>query len=685
MFSVNAVGNKIATRIRQAEYDPFGLESLMYMGKQCVPMYAHEIKKSSWSQIQWINLPRFAGECCEESRFIINGPASSINAMDYLMAVALEACFPRIELKPTCAPSPFFYQYLITNAGTTGLPTVPETPFPNIQTFIQQAIQPSLNNPPQPAQVLYFYVSNCNSSLPKNTIYIGSQAALTTGLGVTACCLTPLETLCPKRRVAWGQNAFLAALECVSFRIDDVDIEELNTQALYNAIQERQREDVYPVAGMEATSLDAVEIESSTDVNVVLEDTGVKAFTVPFSFTTSGLADRGEEGKFKSAYPVLLSCTNNIEVFTRQRKCLLDLLVLKEEILCDFATFNVVFLATNAELTQPTGVHNSLFFTNGTNTYVIDFANFTLLPSSTSVFPQGVYATSSNAAVSPFAFYFNNQLITESAAVLVSDFQFGPISSTGEFSVLTRKCDGARHDNCLACDICFEDWFDDFDQNVLCIKARALSSTITAVERAWTKRDCRSRQYMYEHYTYICPSLGAFNHCTKEVNFDLTCVPGLFKYSYLVAQNETSRLQGHFFNYTSDTDFLVVNDYYPCFNRYVFCGKAAICFAKVKIRGYRDMEMNYPFIRYVDNPLFSQRAPRDHGLIIFPRYSNFINSIYPDGGVNMQLVDCATLCVNTCKSAIVSKPACSPNFGKECTVGYAFELIAVSEDILLFE
>jgi len=51
---------------------------------------------------------------------------------------------------------------------------------------------------------------------------------------------------------------FLQLSNPLPSRIDGVEYEELSRYALYNALQYRMREDVYPVAGFDATSLDAV-------------------------------------------------------------------------------------------------------------------------------------------------------------------------------------------------------------------------------------------------------------------------------------------------------------------------------------------------------------------------------------------------------------------------------------------
>src|SRR5699024_7033835 len=116
----------------------------------------------------------------------------------------------------------------------------------------------------------------------------------------------------------------------------------------------------------------------------------------------------------------------------------------------------------------------------------------------------------------------------------------------------------------------------------------------------------------------------------------VTPAPGQFKYAYTFAQNELSKLQGHYFNYTNDTDYDIIDTLTG--PRHRFLGKSAIKNTGNRVRGFKDEDHKYLFSRYVDNPLFAQRAPRQTGLLIAPRVSNWINSINPDGGVNLEYV-----------------------------------------------
>jgi hypothetical protein len=155
MNSVNAFGTKISTTIRQASFDPLNVEALMYMGKNITSMFGREIKKAAWAQIFWKHLGCDNGESDCENVFTINGPAESVNTMDYLLAVALEHEVPCVTLKNTAAPVPFRISF-----ATQGTQTDAATAF-------------------EDGTQLYFYLSDGSSGLAAGTLYVGSLEALT--------------------------------------------------------------------------------------------------------------------------------------------------------------------------------------------------------------------------------------------------------------------------------------------------------------------------------------------------------------------------------------------------------------------------------------------------------------------------------------------------------------------------
>lgn len=676
-FSVSAVGQKISTRIRQASFDRLNVEAHMYMGSQVVPMYTHELKRSTWSQISWLHLPPCAGECQNEIIFNINGFASNINAMDYLLAIAVEAVFPEVKLVCTREPCCFKYSYEDDDEICP--------PFGDVNTFL---VDNKDNN-------LYFMVSDGKTCfgrkpLPQRTLFIGTIEALTNttnGLGADCTDLKQFCRLFPRHRVAWGQNAVLAAIESGTFCIDGVDYEPMDRQAIYNALQFRMREDVYPVAGLEATSMNAIEKEAlvgecktSCAILGECETDRQKAFVMPFSFTTSALGDRGENGKHKSAFPVLLACKNNV-CFRLQTIC--DprrLLILSEEILRDYKDYDIVFVATATELEVVEGTPTrSLHFACEDKTYIIPASQYVFVSETIDGITRSYWrAPAANATTMEVCIDDEHLTLNRPR---VRDFHFGDIDSTCEFRVLTRCPDHCTSCECKFDDIDYRKWIKD-EKLEICFRARALTALVTDLERGMMKADCRNRKWLYERYfcvdsQFVCPG--------DKVAFDFSAVPGQFKYAYIATINETSLLQGNFFNYTNDADFVVSKDTYPDFLRYLFQGKSAVERVITKIQGYPDEDHPYSFYRYVDNALFAQRTPRDRGLVIAPRYANWINAIYPDGSINTQAINQDTVFVKTAKSGSTCFPSCHPWFNKPNTCGYIVQLIAVAWNIAIFE
>lgn len=662
MQSVTAVGTKIATRIRQAGFDPLDVEALMYMGEQTVPMFTHALKRSTWAQIYWSYLPSQGGERCQDFVFNVTGIGStSVNAMDYLLAIGIEATFPKITLVNTPAPVPFVTSFL--PAGVTDV-----TP--------AEVISASGATP------LFFYLSDGTAGLPAGQVFVGTFAALTTsrasgGLGISPSLVLPFVSYSPRHRVGWGDHAVIGAVENLVFAIDGVEYEDLRRHALYNALQFRMREDVYPIAGHEATSLPAVllpaGIGSGDEVVLGLcEDDRYRAFIAPFSFTDSALTDRGENGKQKSAFPAMLACKNLTQVRLTTIDDPRSLLILEEEVLPDYAAQSVIFVATPTELAidPVTGLPTfTPFITNGTTVFSIPSG---FIGSSGTT---GFFSTSGEFVVSTDGV---SMTFSTTSPFRVGDFGVLFLEQTGEYLPLTRPpCYSL--DNPFSREFDYRCWIEE-NEHKICFRANALGAIVTDVERGMMKADCRSKRWMYDRYTYF--EKQGIRPGDKST-IDIDEVPGQTKYAYTFVQNEISRLQGHFFNYTNDTDYIVVEDQQIYQPRYVFNGRDSIERISTRIQGYKDEDHPAGFYRYVDNPLFAQRAPREHGLHIAPRYANWINSIYPDGSINGQFSD-ASITIKTTASGLLDLQV-SPFWGRCNTYAYNFFVIVVAWNIVLFE
>jgi len=152
-------------------------------------------------QIFWQYLGGAKGESIDELFFNINGLGSaSMNAMDYLLAVAIEAVFPKITLVNTPDKVPFYIAFLN-----------------------QEIVDPDASVVIDAGEQLYFYLSDGASGLPAGQVFIGTRAALTNarnagGLGVAEANILPFESHSPRHRVGWGQHALLAAIESVAFQ-----------------------------------------------------------------------------------------------------------------------------------------------------------------------------------------------------------------------------------------------------------------------------------------------------------------------------------------------------------------------------------------------------------------------------------------------------------------------------------
>lgn len=658
--SVNAVGTKIATRIRQAGFDPRDIEALMYLGKEAVPMNTFALKKSTWSQIAWHHLNACAGDKSTISLFPINGTAVSVNRMDYLLALAVLVTMPQVTLANTPAPQPFTVAFIPTDV------TIP----PDVEE-IQEAGEP-----------LFFYLSDGTLGFPAFQIFVGTFLALTSdpedgGLGIPADLVRPFVSYAPRHRVGWGDHAALAAIRHAAFLIDGEDNNmKLDSHAIYNALETRMREDVYPVAGFEATSMKAVMMPAGVGngCHTTLDDCEdlQKAFVLPFSFTTSALADRGENGKHKSAFPVLYACTNNLALRLKIIDDIRKLLVLEEECLMSFADQPIIFVARPQELAlSQTNIPTvNLFFTDGCSIW--ELLGSGLLPSN----PENLalYFSTSES----FVIVNNGRSVTygPTSPFHVSDFGVLFLEQSGEYLPVTRK--DKRCNSSLCKDFDYGCWIKECK---LCpsIGAKALTAYVTDLERGMMKSDCRGKKWMYERYYYFKQFQvnPGDNPC---VRFDT--VPGQVKYAFTFAQNNTSRLQGHFFNYTNSTDYEIILDDDLNRPKWVFNGGDSLEKATSKVQGSSDGSFTSAFLRYVDNPLMEQRAPRRRGLHIVPRYNNFINAIYPDGSTKPYFTD-PTVTVKTTPACCFSCPI-STWFKKPNTCSYNVYVIVVAVGFLTF-
>lgn len=656
------------------------------MGKKMVPMYARELKKSTWSQMSWIHLPGCSGENNREHIFRINGMNSNINAMDYLLAVALELTFPNVTLANTEAPVEF------STTDTAGN-TVP----------------------------LFYYLSDGSVGIPAGQLLVGSEDALqalilsnvaAANAGATANqinaianmaiqSIQPFVSYAPRHRVGWGQNAVLAAIDDVSWNIDGVEYEEKRREAIYADLQTRLREDVFPVAGYEATSLDAVLVPATVGdgENAVLgctcgDDERYRAFTVPFSFTTSALADRGQDGKHKSAFPVLMACKNILEIRVRLIEDLRKILVLEEEVLTDFSQNRIVFVSLGTELGLtaapvpgiPPPLAGAINLTDNINNFTTNATNFSIVPG-TETFTFGgapgntfgVFTTVNAAANGTLTVTTNGTTATFGPTNPFTLANLGVLflEQSNQYLPITRPTEYSFN-NPFSREFSYNDFILENKLEVT-VRSQANTAIVTDLERGMMKADCRNKKWMYERYSYY----GEYAVAPGDpVKMQLCSVPGALKYFYVFGQNELSRLQGQFFNYTNDTDFEIVLDTDLVVPKYFFQGKDSIERIATKIQGFRDEDHPTAFLRHVDNALFTQRAPRVRGIHVI-RYGNWQNSIYPDGSINAQAIGDIELGVKTARSGLLSLTS-SPYFNTCNSFAYNVNIIAVSACLVVF-
>lgn len=707
VFSINRIGSKISTQIRQASFDLIGIEANMYTGEQVVALYGYNIKPSTWCQISWSNLS--CSSCDDIHTFGIAGrDLCVLNSFDYLLAVAIEAVFPQVTLANTPCPVPFTIT-LPTGSSSTSTKTYP----------------------------LYFSIADGTNGIPAGTIVLGTSATLTSqsGLGLTNA--SPLISYSPRHLVSWSQYALLAALEWVTLRVNGIEFERFDRNALYNALQFRTRQDVFPISVEEATSFRATQVSATVGNGVptilggIAEDARYKAFTVPFSFSTSAFADRGQDGKHLSAFPILLCCDSSICMEVETVRDLRDLLVLQEECLVDYSCSPIVIAVMGSLFgSSPTTSNSNIVISNGVTDYTIAASNISSTPLNSSnnilgttsniTFSTSVSAGASSCQQCPpcdcnscHSSNCNNAHLPRACSCQAS---FGcntgcgsvsqkcgcnstPATTARTFSPFTLGSLGIHHiqqtreyapvtryqsvdpECTLGREIDYSKWIIEDTPLRLRIHARALGANVTDLERGFSKNDCRNRKFLYEAYSYSCDKTArpGSEHCIK-----LCRAPGQFKYAFSFAENETSRLQGQFFNYTNSTEFTIVADSELAGTKFVFEGHDSLLYFKQRIDGYDDYHARSKFITYVDNPLFAQRAPRITGLHIFPRYANWINSIYPDGSINLETIKCAELEVKTTPSSLFSS-CCCPNYGKPNTIRYHLNVISVLWRIAIFD
>lgn len=653
-----SVSTKISTRIKQAGFDPYDVEALMYMGEEMVPMYTHALKRSTWSQISWTSLGSTIDNDTGDAIFGVNNGNGS--GIDYLLAIAYEVFFPQITLVNTPAPVPFTTAFFD-----------PEGPTPDAAEIVEVG------------EPLYFYFSDGTSGLPPGTVYVGSLAALTNsvaggGLAIPPALVQPFIAYSPRHRVGWGAHAVIGAFEAVTWGLDGNAYETLTKHALYNALQFRMREDVYPVAGDEATSLDAVLLPAGvgTTTPVILgitEDERYRAFVAPFTFTTSSLTDRGENGKHKSAFPLFLACKNIAQTRASLIEDLRDLLVLEEEVLPDYSGQSVIFVATPTELIVDPITGAPLFnayYTNGTSVFEVLASGF--VPTNG---PTSVYTTSGTFTIFDVTAGVSTT-VSPTQPFLVAGFGTLFLEQTGVYLPITRTSESPFL-NPFSREFDYSAWIAESNPNVT-VRAKALGANVTQLEKGMMKADCRGKKWLYDRYTYFAQGARP----GEIPSIDIGDVAGQTKYAYIFGQNTIAALQGQHFNYTNNSLGTIIIDEDIGIPKWVFTGRDSLQRIDTSIRGNPDENHRTGFLRYVDNPLFAQRAPRDRGLHII-RYANWINAIYPDGSINGNWSS-ANIGARTTPSALVDLEV-SPFYAQANTYGYIVHVIVVSWNIAIFE
>jgi len=484
--------------------------------------------------------------------------------------------------------------------------------------------------------------------------------------------IQPFIAYQPRQMVSWSQYALLAAIDEIKFKVNGIDFTRFDRNALFAALQFRMREDVFPIAGEDATSFKAIQSLAgvgSTTKNTVLgesdDNTRYKAFTIPFSFTTSALGDRGQNGKHLSAFPLLLCCNSSVYVEVRTIDDLRKILVLQQEQLIDYSSTPVVIV------TQSPTPPSSVTISNSSYTYSIS-STFSQFGST------GLYTSSSNVtlSVSPITTLTtagtssstssssSSQNSITYSSLTVSNLGATYLAQTGVYLPVCRYTDS--NNSCVEFD--YGPWItNSIDDLQLQLRARVLGSVVTDLERGMSKVDCRNRRYLYEDYVY---SVEKQVFPGRDVTIRVERTPGQFKYAYTFVENETSKYQGQYFNFTNSTEFSTQIDISLLGTKFIFENESAIRNFDVRIQGYEDIRARARFFRYIDNGLFAQRCPRVNGLYIIPRYSNFINSIYPDGSINMEGVLDLRIDIQTQASA------CYSSSGTGACCGYPSSALA---------
>jgi len=596
----------------------------MYSSDQgMVSMYAYDIKASTWSQVEWKDVCGSNDGNCYT--FALSGREYGIlKPFDYLLAVGLEGIFPQVTLTNTAAPVPYTITYPGGNSSSN----------------------------------LYYYLSDGTLGLAAGTLYIGTYGALVslTGSSMTAN-IQQFVSYQPRNMVSWSQYALLAAIDEIKFKVNGIDFTRFDRNALFAALQFRMREDVFPIAGEDATSFRAVQAIAAVGANAkntVLggceEDARYKAFTIPFSFTTSALADRGQNGKHLSAFPLLLCCNSSVCIEVKTTNDLRKLLVLQQEVLTNNGSTPVVIVS-------PSSVSSPITISNGSNTYTIPSTIFSQFGTT------GLYTSSGSVTlgVTPITTVTtagssgSSTVNTTYSSLTLSNLGATYLAQTGVYLPVCRYGDN----NSLCTQFDYSPWITtDISDLKVCLRAKVFGSVVTDLERGMSKVDCRNRRYLYEDYVYSCEKQVTPG---REVCIRIERTPGQFKYAYTFAENETSKHQGQYFNYTNSTEFVVAADINLLGTKFIFEGESAIRYFDVKIQGYEDVRGRSKFFKYIDNALFAQRCPRVNGIYIIPRYSNFINSIYPDGSINMDNVCDLKVNIHTQSSAFYSSSgSCFP-------------------------
>lgn len=613
MRSVNAVG-KLTTRLRQAHFDNRNVEKELYTGEELTPLFTYELHPVSWAQTAWYDLREEQGPYRNAVYYPINGPITGVDNMHYLMAFSTTLTFPEVKLKPTN-----------TDVYNYGRATTTVTPPADIEDI--------------------YYVSIWNSDYKSYKLYIGIKNTLEGYINAIYATDTPSKNYYTnliskfnprknlRKRISWSKNAVVAAHTSSAFVIDGDRFIILDKDAIYNALQYKYREDVFNKTFSHSTNLPVEYVISDDDELTLLPDLHNRSRSIihPFSFTNSIFSDRGEEGKFKSAYPVLMGCKRSIGVNVDYIDDVKELLILEEEQL--YSMPEIYYIIPKA-------------YTGGIILYENSTKFYTILSTSFSIDTVAAeYKVSTNlSSIRDDWGYFD----------------------TDKWEIVKRP---SKYNEDGDQSFKWSDWLENTDLKLVS-RARAFGAVTNNFELGQMKADFRTRKWLFEKYSY--PDTFVNIKPGDAVKFDLSGVSGQFKFAYVMVQNYSSELDGHHFNYTNDKTVLVKEDPYTGEKFYSTMGLNGIESLRNTLHDEEENNYEVDFVQSVQNAMFAQRLPKEECAVIYPCYSDFINSIMPGGSVNMQAIGNSNLNVKTTKALSIN------------TTAYMVKCIPVSWNIGIF-